>query len=171
MTSVNIKYWLGFILSILLQVTLFKDIALFNYGFCFIYLMYLLGFPIETRPAFLLIIGFGAGLFVDMFYNTGGIHAFSCVLILFLRDKWLNLITPQGGYDSHNNLTVRLAGFGWFAGYAFPLILLHHIVLFFVESYGFSYFWHTLGKSFFSACFTFMVIVLVQQLFFSVKRG
>ena len=37
---------------------------------------------------------------IDIFYDSLGLHAFSCVLVMYVRNYWLTLITPQGGYDS-----------------------------------------------------------------------
>ena len=114
-----------------------------------------------------LLLGFVLGVFVDAFYDTGGIHALASVFLIFIREKWLNLITPQGGYEINAMPTINMGGIVWFSGYSFPLIFIHHSILFYVESYGFSYFWFTLSKVFFSACFTFVVIILSQQLLFN----
>jgi len=161
-----IQYIIGFILLLLAQVLVFKNIVLFSYGFCFIYLTYLLVLPVNINSIMGLFIGFVLGVLVDAFYDTGGIHALASVFFMFTREKWLNLITPQGGYDINSLPTIKMAGISWFTGYSFPLIFIHHAILFFVESYGFSYFWFTLSKAFLSTCFTFLVVVLAQQLLF-----
>ncbi len=165
MRFTEIRFVFFFLLFGLLQGLVFKHIILFEYAFCFIYLYYLLGLPVDLRPIAGIFIGFAMGLFVDLFYDTGGIHAAASVLIMFLRDKWLNSITPQGGFDVGVSPSIRVSGLSWYAGYAIPMILLHQIALFYVESYGFGLFWFTLYKAVLSTLFTFVMCLVVQILF------
>ena len=154
-----------FVLFILLQGMVFKNIILFDYAFCFIYLYFLLGLPVDLRPISAILIGFAMGLCIDFFYDTGGIHAASSVFIMFLRDRWLNSITPQGGYDVGVSPSLRISGALWYAGYAIPVILVHHLTLFFIEAYGLSHFWFTLYKAILSTLFTFVMCMVIQVLF------
>ena len=94
-----------------------------------------------------------------------GLHAFACVLIMYLRNYWLNNLTPQGGYDSNDVPSLALNGLQWFMVYATPLVLLHHGALFFAEAGGFGMFWFTLWKIITSTLFTLLVILIAQFLF------
>ena len=165
MRFTELRFILSFILFGLLQGVVFKHIILFDYAFCFIYLYYLLGLPVDLRPIAAILIGFAMGLFIDLFYDTGGIHAAASVFIMFIRSRWLNSITPQGGFDVGVSPTIKISGISWYAGYAIPLILVHQIVLFFLESYGFGTFWFTLYKAVLSTIFSFVMCLVVQILF------
>ncbi|MDX1627388.1 MAG: Rod shape-determining protein MreD [Fulvivirga sp.] len=165
-----IKYIISFFAYTLLQVIVFKNIVLFDKGFCFLYIAFLLLLPIETNIIWLMFLGFITGFTVDIFYNSLGIHASASVLIMFVRNYWLNLLTPQGGYDQGDSPTIRLNGWQWFGIYALPLIFLHHAVLFFVESASFNLFGFTLSKIFFSTVFTFIVILIIQYLFYNKQK-
>jgi hypothetical protein len=110
-------------------------------------------------------IGFVMGFAVDMFYDSLGLHAFACVLIMYLRNYWLNNLTPQGGYNSNDVPSLALNGIQWFTVYATPLVLLHHSALFFAEAGGFGMFWFTLWKIITSSLFTLLVILIAQFLF------
>ena len=105
------------------------------------------------------------GIIIDMFYDSLGLHAFACVLVMYFRNYWLSLLTPQGGYDSTASPSLAMSGVQWFLVYTFPLVFLHHAFLFFIEVGGFGMFWFTLGKVFVSAIFTTIAIVLVEFLF------
>ncbi len=87
------------------------------------------------------------------------------VLIMYVRNYWLNNLTPQGGYDSSSVPSLALNGLQWFLVYATPLVLLHHAVLFFAEAGGFGMFWFTLWKIITSTFFTVLVILIAQFLF------
>jgi hypothetical protein len=115
-------------------------------------------------------IGFLIGFAVDMFYESIGLHAFACVLIMYVRNYWLNSMTPQGGYDSNSTPSLALGGLQWFVIYTLPLVFLHHAVLFFMEAGGFRMFWFTLWKIITSTFFTMLVILIAQFLFPSRRR-
>jgi hypothetical protein len=142
-----------------------QNVVLFHTAFCFLYVAYLLVLPVETNTLALMGIGFVMGFAVDMFYDSLGLHAFACVLIMYLRNYWLNNLTPQGGYDSNDVPSLALNGMQWFTVYATPLVLLHHSALFFTEAGGFGMFWFTLWKIITSSLFTLLVILIAQFLF------
>src|SRR5687768_14551122 len=133
MNRSNIIQIISFFIYLFLQVLLLKNAVLFQTAFCFIYIAYLLLLPVETNPVLLMLIGFLMGFFIDMFYDSLGLHALSCVLILYARNFWLARLTPQGGYDNGTMPGIAMAGLQWFLVYAIPLIFIHHTVLFFTE--------------------------------------
>ncbi len=165
MNRINIIQVVSFFLYLLYQVLILKNIVLFNTAFCFLYVAYLFFLPVDSNPLFLMIAGFIMGFCVDIFYDSLGLHAFACVLVMYVRSYWLSWITPQGGYDGSSTPSIALNGIQWFLMYTFPLVFLHHAVLFFTEAGGFGMFWFTLWKIITSAIFTTLVTVIVQYLF------
>jgi hypothetical protein len=122
--------------------------------------------PLEIGPLVLMIVAFGVGFVIDLFYDSIGINAAACVLIAFIRPYWLTTITPRGGYEEIEIPNLKTMDFGWFLTYSLPLVFIHHFTLFFLESGGFHLFWFTLSKVFFSTILSFFVIVLTQYLFY-----
>jgi hypothetical protein len=165
MNRINIIQIISFFNYLLNQVLILKNIVLFNTAFCFLYVAYLFFLPVESNPLFLMFAGFLMGFAIDIFYDSLGLHAFSCVLVMYLRNYWLSLITPQGGYDSSATPSIAINGMQWFLVYTIPLVFLHHSILFFVEAGGFGMFWFTLWKIITSTLFTTLVTVVVQYLF------
>jgi len=164
MSRSGIFYFVSFLIYLLLQALLFKSFVLFNTAFCFLYVAFVLFLPIETSTLALMFTGFALGFMVDIFYDSLGLHAFTLVLIAYLRNYWLSVISPQGGYDAGTGPTLAGNGVQWFLVYTLPLIFLHHFVLFFVEAGGFSVFWYTMMKVIGSLLFTMTVIILIQYL-------
>ncbi len=161
----NVIRLISFFFLLLMQVLLFKNVVLFHTAFCFIYVLYLLTFPVETNPLALMAIAFALGLGVDIFYDSVGLHAMASVFMVYVRGYWLNRITPQGGYDRNSVPTLAMNGMQWFIVYALPLVLLHHTLLFFAEAGGTAYFWFTFFKVLMSTLFTMVVLVIAQLLF------
>ncbi len=170
MSRVSILQVISFFIYLLYQVLILQNVVLFHTAFCFLYIAYLLLLPVEMKPLTLMAVGFVMGLAVDMFYDSIGLHAFACILIMYLRNYWLNNLTPQGGYDSGDSPSLSLHGIQWFTVYAAPLVFIHHGALFFIEAGGFSMFWFTLWKIITSTLFTLLVILIAQFLFPSRRR-
>jgi hypothetical protein len=165
MNRLNIIQIISFFIYVIYQVLILKNIVLFNTAFCFLYVAYLFFLPVEANPLFLMMAGFLMGFAIDIFYDSLGLHAFSSVLVMYVRNYWLSLITPQGGYDSSATPSIAINGMQWFLMYTIPLVFLHHAVLFFVEAGGFGMFWFTVWKIITSTIFTTLVTVIVQYLF------
>lgn len=151
------------VLYLLLQVLIFKQLAFFDVSFNFIYVIGLLLLPIEIGHLLLIGVGFFVGLTVDLFYNTQGIQASACVLMMFLRPYYFQR-TTGGSYESGTPLNVRGMGLTWFIVFCFPMIFLHHLVVFYAESGSWSLFFFTFSKALFSSIFTFVVALILQYL-------
>ncbi len=170
MSRATIIQVVSFVIYLFFQVVIFKNAVLFSSAFCFLYIAFLLLLPVETGALVLMFAGFGMGLFVDMFYDSAGTHAFACVLIMYLRNVWLARVTPQGGYDNGAVPGIVLGGVQWFVVYTLPLVFIHHTVLFFMEAGGFQHFWFTVMKVFFSTIYTMVMILIVQYVFPGSRR-
>ena len=161
----------SFILYLFLQVTVVRNVVLFDTAFCYVYVAFIILLPFETGRVLLMMLALFCGLLVDIFYDSLGIHAAACVLIAFIRPFWTKTVPPRGGYEMGMRPTIKIMGFSWFLTYTLPLILIHHLVLFFVEVGGLHLFWFTLGKVISSTILTFLVIVIIQYLFYRSTRG
>ena len=164
MSRSGIFHFFSFFIYLLVQVLLFKSFILFNTAFCFLYVAFILFLPIEINTLALMFIGFSLGFMVDIFYDSLGLHAFTLVLIAYLRNYWLRVISPQGGYDTGSGPALAVNGVQWFLVYTVPMIFLHHFVLFFLEAGGFVVFWYTMLKVIASLLFTMTVILLIQYI-------
>ncbi|WP_375417861.1 hypothetical protein [uncultured Hymenobacter sp.] len=156
---------------VLVHVLLVSRLVLFERGWCFLYLGFLLFLPLATPIVVQLLLGFGLGLTMDIFYDTGGLHAAAAVLLAFLRPWVLRLLTPRDGYDAQDSVNVHQMGWQWFGVYLGLLVLVHHGAFFVLELGSFRYFGLTLAKVALSWVFTSLALLIVQLLFFPVRRG
>jgi hypothetical protein len=152
----------SFVFYIAAQVFFVRNLSLFGYAFCFVYVAFLLLLPFETNLVLLLLLGFVTGLTVDVFYDTLGIHAAACVLLAFVRPTVIKLLTSRGDLDEGMHLSIKAMGTPWFLSYAFILLALHHTFLFFLEAASISLVLPVIIKAVCSTVFSLLVIVILQ---------
>ncbi|MBN3584094.1 rod shape-determining protein MreD [Algoriphagus aestuarii] len=171
----NFRSLISFIVLILIlglfQILFLKNLALFGIAFCFIYLVGILSIPLQIRSVPLLLISFGVGLVIDIFYDTLGLNAAAVTFLAFLRPFWLKILRPNGGYDESTLPTLQEMGIGWFISYALPLIFAFCLVFFIADQWGTGSFIGVVNKSLFSSIFTLLLAIIVQLLFFKRRRG
>lgn len=159
-----------FLVLALFQVLVLKYMVLFGVGFCFLYLMALLFLPLEMGFAGAMITGLVLGLTVDIFYNTTGIHAAASVFIMFIRPYWMSINKPRSGYEVSDLPMISNYGLTWFVIYALPLIALHSLTVFLIESGG-----QLIGlsalKMFVTSIISLVFMVSIQYLFYSKSRA
>ncbi|MCU0469990.1 MAG: hypothetical protein MUF58_15450 [Arcicella sp.] len=163
MTQKNlISQVLVFGFYLLLQIFFVRQLVLFNYAFCFVYIASITLLPFETNRITLILLGFLSGLTVDVFYNTIGANAAAMTLIAYLRPSIISLLTPQRGYDERQTLSLNSMGLTWFITYTATLTVIHHFVLFLLEASDWGLFLPVLAKVICSTIFTTVVIVIIQ---------
>jgi len=156
-----IQYSLMVILYLLLQIFFMRNMVLFNYAFCFIYIAGILILPAEISRMYLLFIGFAVGFTVDIFSNTFGIHAAATVLIAYLRPFLIHYQMESKGAE-RADIGIRSQGIGAFLAYILPLIFIHHAMLFLLEINNFGMILHTLLRIAASTLFTLIMVVLLE---------
>ncbi|MBI3500863.1 MAG: rod shape-determining protein MreD [Bacteroidetes bacterium] len=160
---------LRFIFLVLFQVLILNHIQLSGYLNPFLYVLFILMLPFQTPDWLVLVLSFALGLSIDMFSDTGGMHAAASVFMAFARKPLLKIISPREGYEPTQHPTVQQFGFGWFFSYAGILVLIHHFFLFYLEAFHFSGFFHTFFRVILSSVFT-LTLIFVSQFFFTKTR-
>ena len=156
------KWWIAVVLSIVVQLLFLRDLALFYYGFCFIYLWAMIKAPIETPPVYLILGGFVLGWLLDTFYNTHGMHAFSTVLVAWMRPTFFKILTPANGYDERSSISLDEMKWMWFYPYLALMLFTHHLVLFLLEASDASLFGLSLLKALLSTLLGIAVFTLLE---------
>lgn len=151
-----------FVLYLALQLLLARNLVLFDYAFCFIYIACVLLLPNETSLTWLLVIAFATGIIVDTFYNTLGMHAAATVLMAYCRPLIVRAQIDVPGVESRIEFSLKELGLGAFFRYVFVLTLIHHTALFFIEASSFALLAPTLIRVIASTLFTTVSIVLIQ---------
>ncbi|GDX52623.1 rod shape-determining protein MreD [Bacteroidota bacterium] len=157
-----------FVVLVLIQVLILNNLLLPGVFNPYIYPLFLLLLPIRMPIWLLLLVGFVAGLTIDLFSNTMGMHAAASVLLCFMRPQVLKLIEPSGGYEQTDKPSLSHMGFRWFATYASILVVIHHLFFFFIETLEFGQFGFMLLKILLSTSLSLLIIFLTE--FFFIRR-
>jgi len=156
------------IFILLIQLVLLKRIDItfgdFNYIHFTIYPLIIALLPYKTNKTLIVLIGFFLGLFVDLFYDSLGVHAFTTTLVAYMRIYILNLISPTEGYGK-NSLTSYGYGIPWFLTYLSIILLLHLFVLYSIEAFSFVYLKEIILRTIFSFIASLFLLTIGQLIF------
>lgn len=157
-----IKEVIIFLVCILLQLLLFNNLQISGFINPYMYVLILLSMPFGTSASALMIVGMAAGLCIDLFCNTPGMHAGACVLIGYLRQYVLKLVAFRDEYKAGVIPSVGTYGIVWYVKYAVIMISIHHVALFFIEQFDTIFFWPTLLRVVLSIIATLGFVVAAQ---------
>ena len=127
-----------------------------------IYVLFILSLPVRFPKWALLILAFIMGLIIDVFSNTAGMHSFALVFAAFLRTPVINIFTS---IDEGSNPTPSFHTFGVsaYVKYVVILVLIHHFILFFIESFSFLHLTLLIPKIIISSTVTILLILGLQS--------
>ena len=156
-----------FVFLILLQVMILNHVQWSGYINPYAYILFIMLLPFETPRWMLLLFALITGLIIDMFGNTGGMHAAATVLMAFMRPTVLRLVSPREDYDSETSFTPQKMGLKWFITYAAIVrgvsFITSRISTF--EVFRFSEFFITFFKALLNSLITVIIILLGMFLF------
>ncbi|GAB4207270.1 MAG: rod shape-determining protein MreD [Bacteroidia bacterium] len=162
-------YFVQFIFLIFMQTFVFEKIYLTTYCVPFFYLMVILTLPVFMNKYFVLILSFLVGWILDMFYHTGGIHAAATTIVGYLRFYWLKIIEPSDRYEENQLPVASMMGRDWFIKYIIPMIFIHHLFLFTLESFNIRFIFDILIRSILSTIVSVILIYFFHLIFFRPK--
>ena len=157
-----LKFTGVFILLVIFQGLILNNVEFGGYVVPFLYVIFILALPFETPSWLVLILGFVLGIAIDSFSSTMGMHTSATVVMAFCRAYLLKLVAPRGGYEFNAKPSIQDMGLTWYLLYAFILVFLHHLFLFYVESFKITQFFYTFGRAVASTVFTLLLILTVQ---------
>jgi cell shape-determining protein MreD len=124
--------------------------------------MFILILPLEIPPWLLLIVSFIAGITMDFLSGSSGMHTSATVFAAFARPYVLRIISPRDGYETGPSPSVASYGFKWFLTYTLIIVLIHHLVLFYLEVFRLDDFFRTMLRVLLSTLFSVTFILLLE---------
>jgi len=152
-----------FIILVLVQVLVLNNINFLGYINPYIYILFIILYPIKNNRLLFIFLGFLLGLAVDLFLDSGGVHAAACVTIAYVRPVILKF--AFGMTYEHQTVKFSVTEFGQRITYFSIITLIHHLILFSLEIFNISKIILILKKSFFSSIFTILLCLLITILF------
>ena len=163
MDSVITKHIFRFVVLLLAQIFVFNNINFLGYINPYIYVIFILTYPIKNNRLVFLTVSFLLGVFIDMFLDSGGVHAAASVFLAYARPVLLKF--SFGTLYEHQSLKFGVAEFGSLIGYITLGVIFHHLVLFLLEIFNMSQILLILKKTLFSGGFTIILSILFILLF------
>lgn len=152
-----------FIALILVQALILNNINFLGYINPYIYILFILLYPIKNNRMLFIFLSFLLGLVLDMFLDSGGVHAAASVTIAYIRPLFLKF-SFGASYD-HQTVKFTNTEIGQRLTYITLLVIIHHIILFSLEIFNVSQIILILKKTLFSSIFTIILCVMLTTLF------
>lgn len=125
-----------FVVFVFIQIWVLNNIHFLRIATPFLYLYFILKFPVGTSQAQVVFFSFLAGLVIDSFSNTSGMHSAACTLAGFSREPLIRFFMgkdlPEGIFPAYHTF-----GIGGFFRYVLSFVVIHHVALFLLESLTF----------------------------------
>lgn len=157
-----------FVLLLALQILVFNNMNFGGYVSAFPYILFIILYPVNGNKANLLIASFFLGLIMDLFSNSGGVHATACVLLAYLRPFFFKFSFGL----SYEYQTIKLNDVLTPERFTFILLAVttHHITLFLLESFQITFFFDVLLRTLLSTLFTILTCIILIYLIKPNKR-
>ena len=152
-----------FFILMLLQVIVLNHINLLGYVNPYAYIIFILLFPFDGNKTLLILLSFLLGLCIDLFSDSGGVHAAACVLIGFLRPILLKF--SFGVSYQYNAVKLNKVTFKERLLYTIIMVFIHHFMLFSLEVFSLSHISLILKSTLFSGIFSTLLILCILLLF------
>ncbi len=168
MNSAVISNSARFLLLLAAQVIIFDNINFFGYINPYPYLLFIILYPVNGNRYGLLISSFFLGLMVDMFSNSGGVHAAACLVLAYLRPYIFKFSFGL----SYEYQTVRLNDVLTTERFSFIVlaVAIHHLTLFLLEVFKLNFIGDIIVRTLFSAVFTIIFTIIIIYLFKPARR-
>ncbi len=154
---------LRFITLVLLQVLLLDHINFLGYVNPYLYILFIIIFPLDGNKSLLIFLSFLLGLSIDLFGDSGGVHAAASVFIAYLRSPILKF--SFGVSYEYNMIKIDKAPLIERLTYISLMVLVHHLVLFILEIFSLSHILLLLKSTLFSGIFSVILIFCTLLLF------
>jgi len=157
-----------FVLLLALQILVFNNMNFGGYASAFPYILFIILYPVNGNKSNLLIASFFLGLVMDLFSNSGGVHATACVLLAYLRPYFFKFSFGL----SYEYQTIKLNDVLTPERFTFILLAVstHNIVLFLLESFQISFILDIIIRTFLSILFTLLICIILIYLIKPNKR-
>ncbi|MBS1535669.1 MAG: rod shape-determining protein MreD [Bacteroidetes bacterium] len=151
-----------FILLLAAQILIFNNMDFLGYINPYPYILFIILYPVNGNKIGLLLSSFMLGLILDMFCNSGGVHAAASIILAYYRPYIFKFSFGL----SYEYQTVKLNDTLTPERFSFLLIavVLHHFVLFLLEVFRLNFIFEIILKTTVSTIFTLLMCILIIYL-------
>ena len=147
-----------YIIVMILQVLLFDQLQLLGACHPYIYVLCLLMMPITVPHSLSMILGAAAGIIMDIFCNSLGVHTAACILVMFIRPYLIGAIVSDKD-RLNEQINLHTIGMEALVKYVVIMVLIHHLAIFLLAAWS----WHHIGfvalETIVSSTVTILIII------------
>lgn len=168
MNSTLLVNILRFILLLAVQIVVFNNMNFLGYIMPLPYILFIILYPVNSNRSALLLSSFLLGIIMDLFSNSGGIHATACLLLAYYRPYIFKFAFGV----SYEYQTIKLNDSLTPERFTFILlaVVIHHFSLFILEAFQVSFIFDILIRTLLSTVFTIISCIIIIYLIKPNKR-
>lgn len=168
MNSIVVGNIFRFVLLLAVQILVFNNMDFWSYVTAFPYILFIILYPVNGNRSGILLSSFFLGFTMDLFCNSGGVHATACVLLAYIRPYFFKFSFGL----SYEYQTVKLNDVLTPERFTFILlaVITHNFTLFLLESFQITFFLDVLIKTLLSTVFTTISCIILIYLIKPNKR-
>ena len=159
---------ISFFALLLIQFFVLNSFQFTKFIIPYFYLIFIVLFPVNINKLIFLIIAFLMGFIVDLLTYSFGVHAFTCVLVAYMRTPILKIFAGRAELEL-KEITVESLSIIKFLVFSSILVFIHHLIVFHLELFSFKKFFITTFQSIVSSFFTLLVFMFHQLLTGKIK--
>lgn len=152
-----------FILLIFFQIILFNKINFLGFLNPYVYILFIILYPVKNNRNFFLLFSFLLGIFIDMFLDSGGIHALASLTLAYLRPNifkfTFGLSYEYQTVKINNNFTSERISFIVIS------VFIHHFILYMLQLFKVGNFFNLSLELILGTIFTALLSLLIIQVF------
>ena len=114
--------------------------------------------PITLPHSVDMMIGAAAGLVMDIFCNSMGIHLSACILLMYIRPYLIGAIVNDKD-RLNEQISLRSIGMEAMLKYTVILVVLHHLTVFLLAAWSWSHIGFVLLETLVSSTVTALLII------------
>ncbi len=163
MNSIVATNTVRFIVLVLVQALILNHINFLGYINPYIYILFIILYPVKNNRTLFIFLSFLLGLSVDIFSDSGGVHAAASVTLAFIRPGFLKSVFGA----LYENQTIKFFNMDLAPKltYIGLMTVVHHFIMFTLEIFNISKIILIAQKTLFSSIFTIILCILVTIIF------
>jgi rod shape-determining protein MreD len=168
MNSTLLVNTLRFILLLAVQIAIFNNMNFLGFIMPLPYILFIILYPVNSNKSALLLSSFLLGIIMDLFSNSGGVHATACVILAYYRPYLFKFAFGV----SYEYQTIKLNEALTPERFSFILlaVVIHHFTMFILEAFQVSFILDILIRTLLSTIFTIISCIIIIYLIKPNKR-
>lgn len=135
MNKLIIQSLITFVVLAMIQVLVCNNISILNVATPFIFIYVIMRLPLTMNQNWMMIIGFIAGLIIDIFSDTAGMNALACTILSSIRNSIVKLYVTHEDEITDPNPSVDTLGPVTFIKYLFTMTFVYCLTITFIEAF------------------------------------